>query len=100
MTFREAASAMRRLADGIDKIVDSHGRDVGTGTPTPMLEGDHAVGGAAILCYIRDLVTTSGRETYDRPTLLVILEAISRDAQIFPCGVGTVIWNAEDDDES
>jgi len=98
MTFTETAAAMRRLADGIDKIVKQQGHDAETGKPKPMLDGEAGVGGAALLCYLRDCVTTAGRDSWDRPTLLVLLETISRDAEIFPCGVGATMWAAEDED--
>ena len=95
MTYTETAVAMRRLADVIDGVVRDMGKDVDTGRPKPMLEGEAAVGGAALLCFIRDLVTASPNETYDRATLLVILETLSRDAELFPCGVGQIMWDSE-----
>jgi hypothetical protein len=99
VTFAETAAAMRRCADAIDKVVREQGRDCDTRRPKPMLTEEAAAGAACLLCYLRDLVTAGEREQYDRPSLLVILETISRDPEIFPCGVGQVIWNAEDNEE-
>ena len=95
MTFTEAAAAMRRVADAIDHVVKSAGRD-GTAGPNPEFDGEMAVGAAAMLCFIRDLVTAADCEM-GRPEFLVMLETISRDHQLFPNGMGHVMWNCEDD---
>ena len=63
-----------------------------------MLEGDAAVGAAFMLIYLRDLITASDRREYDQAGLLVLLEIISRDAQLFPNGVAQTMWQAEDDE--
>lgn len=98
MTFRQTASAMRRLADAIDSAVAVVGSaDLEPGMDTkPTFNADAAVGAAAMLCYLRDLVSGGGRETYDQASLLVILHTISEDAEIFPLGVGELMWNAEE----
>jgi hypothetical protein len=93
----ETAQAMRRLADGIDKVITKQGKDADTGKPKPMLEDELAVGAAAFLIYLRDMITSSPRDTWDKPTLLVLLETMSRDDEIFPCGCATVLWNADED---
>jgi len=102
MTLTESAAAMRRLADGIDKIAlkfhPSTQAPFGNGTMA-MLDEDQATGAAALLCFIRDLVTTAPRDTYSREDLLVLLETISRDAEIFPLGTGQLIWQLEDEEE-
>jgi len=99
MTFRESAAALRRCADALDRVLLTN-KDCETGAPKPMLTEETAVGGAAILCYIRDLFTSGEREQFDRGSILVVLETISRDAELFPCGIGTVMWQAEDKDEA
>lgn len=98
MTCKEAANSMRRIADAFDRIHPSV-QNAEIGDPKPALKDDFAVGAAVLLCYIRDLVTAGSRETYDRPTLLVMLEAISRDAEIFPCGVAQIMWGMENGEE-
>lgn len=94
MTLTEVAAAMRRLADAIDAEIAKSG-DASDGKDKPMLDGDAAVGAAVMITYLRDLVAEGDRDVYDRPSLLVILESISRDGEIFPCGVGRMIWDAE-----
>jgi hypothetical protein len=99
MTFREMASAMRRLADGIDKIVASHG-DEDNKRDKPMLDEEPALGAALLLRYIRDLVTNANRDEWDRGSLLVLLENISRDNEIFPCGIAKLVWAEEQEELS
>lgn len=99
MTFTESAEAMRRCADGIDKVIRSQGKDTQTGNPTPMLDGDAAIGAALMLIYLRDLFTAANRDQWDRPSILVALEAISRDQEVFPTGVGRVMWQCEEDED-
>lgn len=99
MTFTETANAMRRLADGMDKIVRQRG-DVDDQRPKPMLDGDGAVGAAVMLTYIRDLVTVADREDWSQGVFLVMLETISRDSELFPCGVGKLMWGAEEEDDA
>lgn len=98
MTFTETAAAFRRLADGIDKVIRAQGADTDTGVAKAMLREDAAVGAAVMLTYIRDLATQANRDSWDRPSLLVMLECISRDAELFPCGTGVAIWNAEEEE--
>ncbi len=99
MTFSESAQAMRRMADVLDKVVKAQGRDADSGKAKPMLEPEAGAGAAVLLCYIRDLVSCGNRENYDRGTLLVLLETISNDPEIFPCGIGRLLWAAENEDE-
>ena len=98
MTFLQTAAAFRRLADGIEAVIHRHGGDCVTGHPKPMLDGAAAAGAAIMLVYLRDLITTAGRDTYDRPALLVLLEIISRDEEMFGGGVAKLMWDANDED--
>lgn len=91
MTTIETAATMRRLAAAIEKLPGGH-LPISGG-----IDEDCAVGAGAMLCYIRDLITTSTRDSYSLPELLVLLETISRDPDIFPAGVGTMMWAAEDE---
>jgi hypothetical protein len=95
--MREQASAMRRVADVMDKVIALHG-DQENKREKPMFDEDMAMGAALLLRYIRDLVTCGNRETYDRGTLLVLLQTISEDDEIFPCGVARLVW-AEEQEE-
>ena len=92
MTYASAAEYLREMAKALDGMHQNYKyRDV----PAPMLSPDQAVGAAAVLCFIRDLVTVSPREDYNRVDILVLLEMLSRDQELFPCGVGVLIWEAE-----
>lgn len=97
MTISQTVSTMRRAADALARFVQNHGDGPMNSKPEAELfhNEDAAVGAAALLCYLRDLITAGTAETYDRGTLLVLLETISRDAELFPAGVGVLIWEAE-----
>ena len=100
MTFSETAAALRKLADGLEKVLEKHdGKDREIGSPTPLLEGDASVGAAAFLCYLRDLFTGTPKEAWTRDELLVLFETMSRDPEIFPCGIGQLVWQLDDEDE-
>jgi hypothetical protein len=62
-----------------------------------MLDGDFAVGAALFWSYQRSLITGAGKEIFTRDELLVILETLSRDAEIFPPGVVELIANCDHD---
>ncbi len=93
MTTQQMASAMRRVADAMEKVP---GGNIWK-KPETQLDGSLAVGAAGILCYLRDLFTLSDREHYSRADILVILETCSRDGEIFPCGAGQLMWQAQDE---
>lgn len=89
MTTKDAAATMRRLADAIEKLPDGKLPIKGG------IDEDCAVGAGAMLCFIRDLITTSTRESYSQAELLVLLEVISRDPDVFPAGLGVIMWDAD-----
>lgn len=68
--------------------------------PKSMLEGEAAIGAASFLCFLRDCITSSPKDTWTRVDLLVLLEVTSRDKQIFPSGIGTLLYSMEHDEES
>ena len=92
MNALETASAMRRIADAVERA----GAASIAKFPDAMLEGEAAVGAAGFLCYLRDCITVSGHDTWTREALLVLLETMSRDAEVFPSGIGQLMWNMED----
>jgi hypothetical protein len=94
MKLSETARAMRKLADILDADVREHGDCVGV-QPKPMLPAEQALGAAFMVVYLRDLITAGANDTYDRGALLVLLEVISRDPELFPCGVGVALWEAD-----
>ena len=87
MTAQQAGTSMQKIGKCLVQI----GRDLPFG-PDPVLEGDVAVGAAAFLCYLRDCITGSPKGIWSREELLVLLETMSRDREMFPCGIGNVLW--------
>jgi len=97
MTKQELSAAMRRIADAVDRL-ESAG-DIAS--RRVMLSEDQAVGAAQMLCLIRDLITVSSNEVFPKGDLLVLLEVLSRDQDIFPLGLGVQFWNMDvGEDES
>lgn len=60
-------------------------------TTTP----EQRIGAACMLCYLRDLFTATPRETFTRESILVILEAVSRDPELFSENEGVKAWSLE-----
>ena len=54
------------------------------------------IGGAGLICYLRDLLTETPKESFTRGEILVLLESVSRDPDWFPSGVGIAMWQLED----
>jgi hypothetical protein len=99
MTLTETAAALRRLADSFDKVAKNNpGAANPFGHKTPTLDEEQATGAALLLCYIRDLLTNSPRENFPREDLLVLLETISRDGELFPNGAGQLVWQLDDEE--
>ena len=92
MTATSAASAMRKVAQALERAGSFKLNEF----PEAMLEGETAVGAAAFLCYLRDCLTSSPKEHWSQGELLVLLETLSRDAEMFPCGIAQTMWNAEE----
>jgi hypothetical protein len=95
MTTHETAKAMRRVAEVMERLPSASLKDF----PQDALQGECAVGAAGLLCYLRDLFTLSDKTSYSQGEILVLLETISRDAEIFPCGTGKLMWAAEVESE-
>ena len=102
MTLTETASALRRAADIFDKMGNRFPGEPNPWAPNvaPILSEEQAAGAGALLCFVRDLVTASSRDTYPREDLLVMLETISGDPEMFPCGIGQLMWQAEVEEET
>lgn len=61
------------------------------------LDPEHALGAAIMLCYLRDLIMLpGGRDHWTREELLVLLEIVSTDPEIFPDAIGIQMWNLPD----
>lgn len=52
----------------------------------------------AMLCFLRDLFT-GDKQQYTTAEILVLLETLSRDPDIFPNGEGVAMWNEPNLDE-
>ena len=96
MTGIEIAASMRRCADVFENIGGT--KQLNNANPA-MLEEEQALGAAVFLCYLRDLFTVSDKEKFSRDEILVILEICRRDTNVFPAGIGQLVWNMENDDE-
>ena len=90
MSTTETAHTLRRLADALEKVGPGP-----TGFVKALLDGDAAVGAASFLCYLRDCFTASGKDVWRREELLVLLETMSRDREMFPCGIGSLMWQMD-----
>lgn len=94
MTTRQLASELanvaRALRAGPDGPFDQH--------PRPLITGEHLIGAALFWTYLRDLITASPRDVWPREDLLVMLETLQRDAELFPPGMIEMIaatWERE-----
>ena len=94
MNPREAAQYMRAAADVMDQL---DGR-IDTVAKKPAVPPAEAAAAAVMLCYIRDLVTAANNPL-GTAEVLVMLEMISRDSDIFPCGVGVAMWDSQEEAE-
>ncbi len=95
MTGPELASVLRRLADALDTLGNE---PLYTGKK-PFLEGDNAVGAALLWSYLRDLFTGDGgpeeKSVFTREEVLVVLDLVSRDHDIFPPGLCDMVTMAD-----
>ena len=90
MTTKDLADTMQRCADALRKLEETHM----TGEK-PVFQGDYAVGAAIFWSYLRGLLTEAGKDVFTRDELLVLLEAMSRDNEMFPAGLFEFIGNLE-----
>jgi hypothetical protein len=99
MTTAELADTYERLASGLRKIA----RTVGDGEvfpQKPIIHGDFAVGAAFLWSYLRDLFTAAGKDQFTRDELLVLLDTISRDGEIFVPGAMAMMADAWAEEEA
>lgn len=90
MSTTEIARTLRRLANALEKVGPGP-----TGFVEAVLDGEAAVGAASFLCYLRDCLTASDKDVWRREELLVLLETMSRDGELFPCGIGSLMWQMD-----
>jgi hypothetical protein len=53
-----------------------------------------------VLRYIRDLITVGERETYSRAELLIILDLIGHDPELFPEGLWEKLDSEQEEPET
>lgn len=97
MDTHELASAMRRIADVFDKL-----ENVKLAPGKPMLNESIQPGAAAMLIYLRDCFTVARKEVYTRDEILVILNTIQTDRELFTADVVSLmdkISSEEDNDD-
>lgn len=66
--------------------------------PSPLIQGEHLIGAALFWSYLRDLITASPRDVWPREDLLVLLETLQRDRDLFLPGMIEMIaatWESE-----
>lgn len=92
MTLKELASDYTRIGAKLSALESGN-----SSLPFPrgLMDADCAAGGAAILCFIRDAFTATPQEAWSRGEILVLLEILSHDSDLFPCGIGTMMWDCE-----
>ena len=77
ITGKQAADMLRRVADVLERV----------GT-LPRLQSDpldpeQQIGAAVLLTFLRDLFTTAGKEQFRREEILVLLNTLQNDPEIF-----------------
>jgi hypothetical protein len=90
MTANEIASTMRNLASAVEKV-----EGLSELWHSDALQPEAAIGAAGFLCYLRDCLTVSGKDVWTREELLVLLETMSRDPEVFPGGIAILMWQEE-----
>lgn len=99
MTSHELAESFDHLAEALRKFepfVPEHGE----GREIAYLQGPYAVGAALFWSYLRDLVTGMGKDLMSKPELLVFLETVARDHEIFPPGLCELVADLDKEDDA
>jgi hypothetical protein len=89
MTLHQLADTHTRLGEALRRLPDEP-----IFIKQPKLTGEYAVGAALFWSYLRDLVTAAERDSFTREELLVLLEVVSRDAELFPPGLFEAVANS------
>jgi hypothetical protein len=79
MTGPEAAASLRRVADVIETL-DQFPRVKSDSGPLPE---EHQIGAAVIVAHLRDLFTITPKEQFTRCEILVALNEMQNDPNIF-----------------
>ena len=79
LSGREAAEAIRRLAEVLEDYEVSPFYKPESGPLDPDLQ----IGAALMVSYLRDLFTGSEKESFSRDEILVLLDTIKKDTDLF-----------------
>jgi len=91
MTTHQLADTLERCSAALRQLPDAPLN----GNPVPMLDGEYAVGAALFWSYLRDLFTGTPIEQFSRDKILVMLEMLSRDPEMFPPGLVELVAGCE-----
>lgn len=92
MTFADTAKVLRRLADAFDKVGERPWPK-----PKPTMEGDFAVGAIIHLLYQRDLFTATEKKTFTREEILVMIDTMGHDPEVFPGSCWELVERCEEE---
>jgi hypothetical protein len=95
MTTHELANTFERCARALRTLPDGRLND----RSKPMLDGDYAVGAAILWSYLRDLFTDAGKDVFRREEILVLLDVIQSDPDMFPPDLIAMVADARVEDE-
>ena len=85
MTGKEAAQGLRKLAGVLETIER---------IPIPQrdpLDEEQQIGAAAILIFLRDMLTMTEKEAFSRDELLVLLSDLLSDRELFTVNLATLL---------
>ena len=61
----------------------------------PILQGEHAIGATLFWAYQRSLLTGTPQESFTWGELLVLLETMARDTEMFPPGLVELVADCD-----
>lgn len=81
MTGPEAAAKLRKLADAIEKL------DRCPVIKRDTLDEEQQLGAAFMVMFLRDLFTIANKDNFTREDILVLLNTVQNDSEIFTADV-------------
>jgi hypothetical protein len=85
MNGRDAALNLRKLANAIERF------DRVPGIRRDVLDEECQLGAAGMIVYLRDLFTIANKEQFTRDELLVLLNNIQNDRELFTVDLVTLM---------
>lgn len=83
MTLHAFAETLDRISAKLKTLPDGP-NPFSLGNEPAIADEDMIIGAAFLWMYLRDLLTTGPKEHYSRGELLVVLDIISRDTELWP----------------